>query len=482
MATPTIHSTTTPAAGLAATSNANTAIGDLVVVFTWERAGAGVPTHTLQSGFTEIWSQGHNDGSTDGRLSVAYKVATASGAQSYQAYTSDNGTETWTGLLVIDAGTYGLPIPATGVTSTGTGAPNPPQLTGLNVAKDYLICAISAWHLSASQTLTPTHATYTLQTHVAGAATGDVAVATLGVTGVTSEDPGAYGDNQTPNGTSSITLAIPNPFTAGEIANKTQASAAASGTTIACPSCANAAGDLLVALVAWGTSDRTPTISDTRGNTWTEIGTHFWMGGGTLLGHAMFYAKNSIGGGALNTITADYGGTCTERSIQIIEVAGLDVTDPLEGTVGQGSQTSGGGADNATSTARTPGEDNCLLVGGCAILVASPTMAAGTGWTEQLESAVLSSIVVAGMESLLQTTAGSQAATWTIPTSASYHARVAAFRPASSTTPKSVSDTVSLSENAARRAGRTAGETVGATETQAKQAGKILHGPRRLGP
>src|SRR5690242_19048213 len=129
MAAPTIRGVTTDAAGGAATSPAGTQVGDLVIVVTWERAGAGVPTHTLQggNGFVEIRSHSHDDSSTDGRLSIAYKVATASGAQSYQAYTTSTGSPTWwTGLLVLQTGTYSTTgIASNSATNTGTQPPNP---------------------------------------------------------------------------------------------------------------------------------------------------------------------------------------------------------------------------------------------------------------------------------------------------------------------------------------------------------------------
>src|SRR5215207_1989155 len=103
MASPIVRGRTAPVAGLIATSPSVTQVGDMVIVLTWERAGAGVPSHTLQANFQEIVSHAHDDGTTDGRLSVAYKIATATGTNGYQAYASSVGTTTWSGIIVLQS-------------------------------------------------------------------------------------------------------------------------------------------------------------------------------------------------------------------------------------------------------------------------------------------------------------------------------------------------------------------------------------------
>jgi hypothetical protein len=215
MAFPTIRGTTAPVSGGATTSPVATAVGDLVVVFTWERAGAGVPTHTVDTGnsYVEIISHGHDDGSTDGRLSVAYKIATSGGAVSYQAYTTSTGSPAWwTGCIVLTTGTYSVASlpPSAGASVTNNGVPNPPNVAGLSSSAEYLFLAIAGWHLGSSLTNTVTAPTnYTLRADIAGAATADLAIATRTATGVTSEDPGTFGDNQAPNGSAAVTIAIP---------------------------------------------------------------------------------------------------------------------------------------------------------------------------------------------------------------------------------------------------------------------------------
>lgn len=203
---------TAPVAGGSTTSPAGTQVGDLVVVYTWERTGAGSPTFTKQSGFEEIRNHAHDDGSTDGRLAVAYIVATQAGAQSYQAYTTSTGSPAWaTGCFVLTKGTFdiGSLPPSAGVSQTNNAVPNPPQVAGLIAGNAYLIAAIAAWHLASAATVTPTAPSgYGNLLHLAGSSTSELASATVTGSGATSFDPGTFGDDVAPNGTCAITIAF----------------------------------------------------------------------------------------------------------------------------------------------------------------------------------------------------------------------------------------------------------------------------------
>jgi hypothetical protein len=238
-------------AGGATTSPSGTLIGDLVIVVTWERMadGGSVPTHTVDGagGYVEIKSQPHDDGTTDGRLSIAYKVATADGAQSYQAYTSSDGTDWWTGCVVIQKGTYAvstLPKSA-GVTSTNNTVPNPPQVTGLASAIDYLLFAVAAWRLGSAAALNDvapsTPAQYTIRSHTTGSNTGGYSACSRAGSGITSEDPGSFGDAVTPTGTSSITFALAG-ISEADGAAAGAGDAAAAGATVL-PTVGSAAGE-----------------------------------------------------------------------------------------------------------------------------------------------------------------------------------------------------------------------------------------------
>src|SRR5688572_8152388 len=98
-----VRASTAATATNSPSSPASTEVGDCVIVVHWTRGGAGEPTHTKQSGFEEIRSHAHNDGSTDGRLSVAYKIATSSGANAYNTYVSNTGTD-YAGIVVLKKG------------------------------------------------------------------------------------------------------------------------------------------------------------------------------------------------------------------------------------------------------------------------------------------------------------------------------------------------------------------------------------------
>lgn len=413
MAAPTIHSTTTPAAGGSSTSNASTAVGDLVIVFTWERAGAGVPTHTLDSagGYVTIQSISHNDGSTDGRLSVAYKVATSNGAVAYQAYTTSTGSPVWwTGLMVLDTGTYDeTTINSAQVTATGTGVPNPPNITNMVRSRDYLVAAISAWHLTASQTLTPTHSVMTLKENVAGAATGDVALATITQSGVESYDPGAWGDNQTPNGTCSVSLAVPNPVTFGGVR---QARSQTAGDTIAYPFNVKT-GNLLIAVHDWASGD-TPSISDSIGHTYAVAVEQ--EDAGTGFGVTAHYAIATSS--AANTVSPTPTISGTASFYQILEFEGPFAASPLDDTA-----SAIGTSTTPNSGTVTPSVDGCIIVG---FGIGANAITVAGGFT--VDDAEVGASDFQHVTHSLQTTATSDTADWTM-SSGYWIAMAAVFKP-----------------------------------------------------
>lgn len=221
MAAPTLRSFPTGCVpGLSTTTHSATAVGDLVVVFTWERGTAGSPTHTLQgdgSTYREIRTHAHDDGSTDGRLSVAAIVATVAGAQAYQAYTTNGSGTVETGCIVIQGGTFrglaSLPT-SNSISQTNNGLPNPPSVTGLT--GDFLIIAVAGWHLASSVAVVvtaPTNYTEAWEhTGAGGLNLTDIefSVATRALTNLSNatEDPGTFTDDVAPNGSATMTIAI----------------------------------------------------------------------------------------------------------------------------------------------------------------------------------------------------------------------------------------------------------------------------------
>lgn len=381
MAAPTIHSTTAPVAGLSSTSNANTVIGDLVIVYTFERTGAGIPTHTIVSGYTTILTHPHNDGSTDGRLSAAFKVATEDGAVAYSGWTSNVGTETWTGLLVVDKDTYSRAIRATSATQTGTAAPNPPDCPGLQFGRDHLAVAISAWRLSSAATVTPAHATYTLQTHIAGSATAELALATLPVTtDVLAINPGAYTDDVTPTGTCSITLVIPEAPTVvsdGGWSRKETESAQLFGgflsETHLIPLDQIAVDDLVVVTVSGDPDDDAITsVTDSLGNSYTELLADLvWLGDAAVSG--LFYTV-ATAAGVRPVLTATYPGTpASFENLQVARYTGVDTASPVAD-----SSSAEGDSTTWNSAAATAGQGDLLFGFGQA---AGSITITGTGGT-----------------------------------------------------------------------------------------------------
>ncbi len=209
--TATIRSSTVATATNAPTSNASTQIGDLVMVVHWTRGTAGVPVHTIQGSgatFREIRTHSHDDGSTDGRLSVAYMIATAAGAVAYNAYTSSVGTD-YAGIVVLTAGTYSAALigdTSASSTLTTNAAPNPPSI--VTPVADCLVFAIGAWHTSAA-TVTITAPSGYLETwEMAGSLDSELSVASKTVATATTEDPAVFADDVTPSGSVSMTIAI----------------------------------------------------------------------------------------------------------------------------------------------------------------------------------------------------------------------------------------------------------------------------------
>lgn len=457
MAAPAPRAFTAAAAGLSATSPASTEVDDMVICVTWERAGAGIPTHTVQtgSGFVEIRTGPHDDGSTDGRLSVAYKIATSAGANSYQAYTSSVGTETWTGIVVLKKGTFDATVgnmKTASATHTTNAAPNPPSVT-LAAGKDWIIFALAGWHLTASQdnAVTPPSG-YLEGFEVAGAATGDVSLAynTFQDTITLAQDPGAFTDTQAPNGSQSMTIAIPSPVPSdGVWVGKIDAQSAGAGNTVTLtvPAAGVAEGDLII--IGGGRSFATAegsiaSIADTQGNTYTvdeveSTGSAFCA---SIASCVVGAGKALVSG---NTIVVTFNGTgavlaaCAHvfTAPDGWESPPLDLTADAGGT----STTPSSGATGTTSQADE------LVVGGFSWAVANSWFEKGSGYTS------LSGVQGSGdrkvdIEYKVVSGTGAQTADGTLNVSTQWNAIVATYKMAAAGAPQ-VHGTAALSSAAA---------------------------------
>ena len=198
---------TAPVVGTSANTNAATQVGDLVIVTTWTRGTNGVPGHTLQGGFTEILTQQHNDGNLDGRLSVAYRVATAAGTVANQAYVASTGTS-YTGLTVLKVGNFNTAnILFASNNDTGDGnAPNPPDAGTLVVSSAVL--AIGAWHLGGNTVAVGPPTSYTELWEIAGSNNGELSMASRILAAGGDPNPGAFTDDVNSNGVAAATISI----------------------------------------------------------------------------------------------------------------------------------------------------------------------------------------------------------------------------------------------------------------------------------
>ena len=261
MAAPVLKNFTQAVIGTAVSSPADTAIGDLVVCIVWSQgADSTTLTHAIQSTFTTIRSHAHEDGTNDGRLSVACKIATALGTQTYTPYTITNATANQTAIACITVTGADTTDPASWIqgssTNTGNQPPDPPSLAALS--GDALILEIAAWHVTtAAATVTSPGANYTEKIDgPTGSHVTHLAVASRAMTGLSSstEDPPAFTDNVTPNGSVAMTIAVPYIPTPS-LSTLSPNFAFAGGTLFTLT--ANGSNFLSSAVVRWNGSDRT---------------------------------------------------------------------------------------------------------------------------------------------------------------------------------------------------------------------------------
>lgn len=357
---PWLRGSTAPVSGLSTTSPAATLIGDMVVCVTWERAGAGSPTHTLQSGFTEIRTHAHDDGSTDGRLSVAYKVATADGANVYAAYTTSGSGTVYTACYVLKKGTFSKTgILSNSVTDTTSAAPNAPAVT--SHTGDYFHVSIVAWHLSTAATVTTTVPSNTPALvklwDIAGSADVELAAAYLqaGEEANSTIDIGAWTDNVTPNGSCAMSISIPAVF---------EGTGSAAGTSTAA-----AVG---VSSASVGAADGTSTATAVGASTAEAAGSSTAVATATATGLATSVAT----GAAAGIATATAVGAATAVGV------GASAGTSTAATVGESTATAAG-ASSGVATATATGEAIAVGVGSAAgVATATATgesTAVGTG-------------------------------------------------------------------------------------------------------
>lgn len=225
--TPLKRGTTAPVITTGAvTSPSSTQVGDLLIFVGWTQGAAFASiVHTIQSGFTSVHVNTLDDGTDDGRFTIALKEATQAGAQSYTpwAISGGNANQTTIGVYVVQAGTWAKSIltsfPAANVSSapsTTNAVPNSPQLTP-TFGLDYIFLSIGAWHITTAGTTdagAPTSYTMACENDPAVSHVTHLAIAERTLTNLqAAENPAGFTDNVAPNGTISCTICIPGPAT-----------------------------------------------------------------------------------------------------------------------------------------------------------------------------------------------------------------------------------------------------------------------------
>ena len=142
-------------------------------------------------------------------------------------------------------------------------------------------------------------------------------------------------------------------------------------------SSANTAGNLIVVYLTW-TNTNSVSVTDTRGNVYTNVGTRTTWGASSNESSQVFYAKN-IAGGA-NTVRATFATAITSwADMYIHEYSGIDKADPVDVSAVDKGTTAAMNSGSATTT-----NANDLIFGAGAS--SSNVNQAGTGFTSRSSS------------------------------------------------------------------------------------------------
>ena len=181
----------------------------------------------------------------------------------------------------------------------------------------------------------------------------------------------------------------------------------------------NTAGNLIIAFVRMSTTSQTVTVTDSLGNSYVDAVTQ----GQTSDGHQVhiFYAKNILAGA--NTVKATFSASNNHPWLAIYEYRGLSVTSPLDQTGhAQGNSTT----PNSGATAATLNANELVFAGIGLPSSYSGTATAGSGCT-MLQQDINTS--PADNDSLVATSTGTYAATFTLSSNTNWSAIVATFKP-----------------------------------------------------
>jgi hypothetical protein len=195
----------------------------------------------------------------------------------------------------------------------------------------------------------------------------------------------------------------------------------------------NTQGNLIAVSASWRKGLTTGDFiqcTDTQGNSYTSSMRVYDSTNDQYL--ATCYAPNINAGS--NTVTVTFindsaaAQTVDLRAITINEYSGVATVSPVDVMAGQGGISGTIATDNITSTAGTTTQDRDLIFGAVVdtdgMSATGTTITAGTGFTKRAEANAIAT------EDMVQTTAGSVAATFTFSDARRYNAVMIAFEAA----------------------------------------------------
>jgi hypothetical protein len=251
----------------------------------------------------------------------------------------------------------------------------------------------------------------------------------------------AVGNMSPYSGVVSATTAFSGPVISYVQSNYATPQTTQSGVTVKFNAAQNA-GDLNVVAVGWNDSTTTvSTVTDTSGNIYSRaVGPTIISG---VESQSIYYAKNIAGAGVgANAVTVTFSKAASFPDVRILEYAGADPSNPVDGTAAN----SGTGTTSASGSATTTNPTD-LIFG--ANLVQSTTGGPGAGFIQRILTSPDSDIA----EDEMVTAIGSYAATAPI-SSGQWIMQMVAFRTPSGGT-SSVTVT-SVSPNSGSTVGGTA--------------------------
>jgi hypothetical protein len=388
-----------------------TQVGDLVIFWLWSQAANSTTvTHTknADASYVTIRSAAHEDGTTDGRLTVGYRIATQAGTVAHTPYTvaNANANQTTGGAIALTAGTFDVSTlpPNNGASLTTTGVPNPPALAALT--GDYLVFALSAWHVTtAAATVATVMANYTLQTQNANTShVTHTAVATRALTGLNNatEDPVAWAsDNVTPNGSISFTFAIrgataPTEHTSTGLAVTAAGAAAVSGSTRQTLSTSAVDGASAVVVSASTVTGAGPTEHISSGLDVSATAAAA-VSGSTRTVSSSGLALAGLGGAAVSGSTRS-----VVSSVGVASASGIAVSATLRTAVSSGVAVIGATGLTASGSTVTRISSGLAVAGASAVVIGSSVRQTGSSVAVSGVSSVVASASLRATSSVVQ--------------------------------------------------------------------------------